>query len=58
MACRDLVIENGPFGMEGSVATYSGDQLTRAKKYTTAVESVTEILIAEPMAKGLNAADL
>jgi len=24
-ACRDLVIENGPFGIEGSVASMSGD---------------------------------
>lgn len=49
MACRDLVIQNGPYGVDGHAALTDGDQQTRAKKYATFEGKVAEVLVYNPI---------
>lgn len=49
-ACRDLVIENGPYGLEeGHNALKSGNEDKRAGKYTTSYDDVIEVITFDPI---------
>jgi len=49
-ACRDLVIENGPYGLEeGHNALKSGDEDKRAAKYTSSYDDVIEVITYDPI---------
>ena len=49
-ACRDLIIENGPYGLEeGHWALKSGDEDKRAAKYTSSYDDVVEVITYDPI---------
>ncbi len=49
MACRDLILDNGPYGVDGDLAAFTGDADKRASKYLTSYSNLVQIVINDPI---------
>ena len=48
-ACRDLILDNGPYGVEGHTAAFTGDANARASKYLSSFSNLHEAIVYDPI---------